>query len=44
MTLKKTDFEKMSVPVKEFIDSPEVFLKNNDKNVVKAANRMENWL
>ena len=34
MTLKSTDFEKMSIPVKEFTDSPEDFLKNNDKNTV----------
>ena len=34
MTLKETDLENMSVPVKEFINSPEEFLVNNDKNVV----------
>ena len=34
MTLKETDLENMSVPVKEFINSPEEFLANNDKNVV----------
>ena len=34
MTLKETDLENMSEPVKEFINSPEEFLTKNDKNVV----------
>ena len=34
MILKNTDFDTMSVSVKEFIDSPEEFLSNKEKNAV----------
>ena len=37
MTLKEREHDEMSVFVKEFLDSPEDFLKNKDKNVVIAT-------
>ena len=37
MILKNSDCDTMSVSVKEFLDSPEEFLKNKDKNYVTVT-------
>ena len=37
MTLKETELGEMSAFVKEFLDFPEEFLKNRDKNAVIAT-------
>ena len=37
MILKNSDCDTMSVSVKEFLDSPEEFLKDKDKNVVTVT-------